>query len=602
MYSDKGASVAATSCIKRLYLENRVQILRFKQTTTKTFETIMSQTRKKERNTNKRRGLFEVGADGIKAGIGFFVGSPRMMAGQTTTTTPSSSSSLRHRRRSKPGSDGDRELSPLEQALEIQTQDYGSGNSNSNSNRRREHHNRPAPVSRPSFSSPSSEFSSPSPQNRRTNKKNRTKHNAVDTRDQSMEKSSHMVDLCSSNSDTDHERDTKRRSKESPSSLSSSLSPRAQKMGTGSGGSKPESEGKRRRTAIQNERKRQEPSSLPKYPSKVHWADKDQNNDENYNETTKNDTSSFLVDLEKKKKENGNGDGDGDGNGDGQSGKRRKRKKKRGESQAKSEATAGSSFDLVEEHNSTNSGSWIDKTEERIQRKKPPPPMQSCLDRHTMIIPALKKIRTRKPYGSREKSQRKRTRHYDDVKDMDCSIEEDNVDNDCARAASTPYLADMKNVIKVAESSSNGIDVDADAHIEIDIDNYNDKVHSDVSTSRTLTNSSPRSSFMKNMKKVNTKGARAKTKVRKSSKIVPGASLMLRNNQQQQQNEEKLHWRSEKDEDEYHTSNKETQGTIGFHGEVQGDVYDFKMISEFPFSCYLFFSSCRIFLPQTRML
>ena len=490
---------------------------------------------KHERNGNRGRSILEVSAemigDGVKGALGFLsahVKSPRMTAGQTATgsATKPSSSIRQRRRRPKPCSDGDRELSPLEQAKEIQNQGYGSGNSNSN--RRREHHKRPPPVSRPSFSSPSS-------RNRGTNKNHRnTNHtpnnNTVDTRDQSREKSSHMVDLCSSNSDTDYDSDNKRGSKESPSALS----PRAHKIGTRSGGSKPESAGKRRRKAIKNERKRQQPSSVPKYPS------------------------------------NGDGDGDGDGNGDGHGGKSHKRNKKRGESQAESEAIAGSSFDLVEEHNSksnqetigfeTNSGSWIDETEERIPRKKPPL-TQSFLERNTMKIPVLKQIRTRTAYGSREKKQRKRARHYNDVKDMDCSIEKDNDDNDCAKAA-TPYLTDMKNVIEVAESCANGIDVD------VDIDNYNDndsdKVHSVVSTPRTTTNSSPSSSFMKNMKKVNNKGARAKTKVRKPSKIVPGASLMQRNNQQQ-------HWRSEKDQDEYHTSNKETQGTIDFHGEIQSD-------------------------------
>jgi hypothetical protein len=334
-------------------------------------------------------------------------------------------------------------------------------------------------------------------------------------------------------------------------------------METRSGGSKPESAGKKRRKAIEKEKKRRQPSNVPNYPS-VHLSD--QNDDGNDFVISENDTSSLVVNLEEKKEENGNGDGDGHGHG----GKNRKSKKKREESQVESEANAGSSFDESEERNSkskqetigfeTNSGSCIDKIEERIPRKKPPP-TQSSSDCNAMKVPALKAIYTKRgrmPNGSREKKQRKRLRHYDDIKDMDYSFEKDN-DNDYAEAA-TPYLADMKNIIEGAESCTNGIDVDID----------NDKVRNVISTSTTTTNYSANSNFMKNIKKVNNKGSRAKTKGKKASKIVPGASLIQRNNQQQQ-NEEQSHWRSEKDQDEYHTSNKETQGAIDCHGVIQSD-------------------------------
>jgi hypothetical protein len=98
---------------------------------------------KHKRNAAKRCRLYDdVSAGvsaGVKAGIGFLsarVRSPRMTTGQTTgSTTPSSSLRQQNRRREKPCSDGDREMSPLEQAKEIQNEGYGSGNSNSRTDR-----------------------------------------------------------------------------------------------------------------------------------------------------------------------------------------------------------------------------------------------------------------------------------------------------------------------------------------------------------------------------------------------------------------------------------------------------------------------------------
>ncbi len=185
--------------------------------------------------------------------------------------------------------------------------------------------------------------------------------------------------------------------------------------------------------------------------------------------------------------------------------------------------------------------------EGQIPKKKVREPT-IALNRTGMTVPAIKETKYEK---------RKRPKHYVDV-DMNDDNGNDHGNDGDAKLFPPAYISEMKEVINFCEN-----------------DSIKDKTYGAGSTSRATNSSGSRMTTRRlsgkctSLKKVNNsdnrKALNSRPK-RQAAKIIPGLSL-IRINREKEQSQ----WRSEKDQDAYHVSNKETQGRFF---AVQMTIFD----------------------------
>jgi len=311
---------------------------------------------------------------------------------------------------------------------------------------------------------------------------------------------SSTLSLCASNSDTESDSDNRK------VSVMSQLSP-SEQTSTRSGQSK-----------IERKIAQKDQSTMPPYPTSrmepsTRPDQKQSDEDENDVEIVDKETFSQTTDNRK-------------------SCKSKKRRQSSGASldnYASHNKIEGQNYKAKEETSKVNFELHNNPIDGPIPRKNPP--VQNVVLNNGMKVPALKATKLPK---------KKKRKFYSDVKEMGDDSDEGNNDNTFGLGSATSYIGEMKDVIDSCENDTGN------------------KVYRIDSAKRTTRSSHSRdmhrSSSTLSIKKVNGRPRRA------GKLVVPGRSFTspTQSREQKLQKERQLQWRSTKDQDEHHTSKKET--------------------------------------------
>jgi len=413
-------------------------------------------------------------------------------------------------------------MSPLEHARAIQEEDNAGLKRR---DRNRENHKRPQAISRP-FSTMQSESSQQRHQDHKGKRRRRTLNSPAGKKDSAHDATSDIspmaysqpVDLCCS--DTDSYNDNKTKHTRSFGSISS----KEQKSEKRSAGSESGTNKRQRfKKFIDQKRSEQGDSDLPSYPSQrfpVEDLQKDENDyvrqystsPTNLQDDESDDQSTRNLTYKREKEEIEFPPGEDD--------KPSPKKKQRN-------------------HWTESYGGFMD-----------------------LKIPRLKKATIKKGkaiFSPRDERRKSRKRYSDDVKDMDDKFMDNQVVENNVISAEEKLI---KSVVEESGSYEYGAGIDRGYKLR---SGKGEDTSVFKSESRDMSPSPQRG--LKNIKKVNNRSSKGKAKNRKASKVVPGASLIQGKSYSRQQNNGNLVWRSEKDQDEYHTKNnddeKSTYNEIG---------------------------------------